>query len=58
MNGKIIPTILGKQWIFLGIGLLPTFWSLMVSLGTVMVSLGVSFSLLMSYNEHILRIKF
>ena len=28
-----------------------------VSLGTVMVSVGVSFSLLMCYNERILRLK-
>ena len=35
-----------------GTGPLPTFWSLMVGLGTVLVPLGVSF-----YNEGILRIK-
>ena len=29
----------------------------MVSLGTVMAPVGVSFSLLMCYNEHILRLK-
>ena len=27
MSGRIIPTILGKEWKFLGIGPLPTFWS-------------------------------
>ena len=54
---EIISTIWGKGQSFLGIGLLPIFWSLMVNLGTVMVPLGMSFSLLMSYNEHILRIK-
>ena len=29
MNGRIIPNILGKGWRFPGIGLLPTFWSLL-----------------------------
>ena len=44
-------------WRFPGIGPLPTFWSLIVGFGTVMALLGVSFTLLMYYNEHILRIK-
>ena len=35
-----------------GTGPLPTFWSLMAGLGTVLEPLGVSF-----YNEGILRIK-
>ena len=51
MNGRIIPTILGKGQRFPGTGSPPTFWSLMVSLGAVVVPLGMSFSLLMCYNE-------
>ena len=43
MSGKIILTILGKGWQFPGIGPLPPFWSLMVSLGTFKVPVGVSF---------------
>ena len=57
MSGKIIPAILGKGWIFPGIGPPPTFWPLIVSLETVMVLMDVSFSLLMYYDEHILRLK-
>ena len=56
MSRKIISTILGKGWEFPGFGLLPTFWSLMIGLGTVLVPLGLSFSLLMCYNELILKI--
>ena len=36
MIGRIIPTVLGKGWRFPGIGALLTFWSLMMSLGTVL----------------------
>ena len=43
MNGRIIPTILGKGWGFPGIGPLPTFWPFMVSLRTVMVWLVLAF---------------
>ena len=57
MSGKVIPTILEKGWRFLGIGPPPTVWSLMVGLANVLVPLDVSFSLLMCYNEHTLRIK-
>ena len=46
MSGRIIPTILGKGGRIPGVGPQPTFCSLMVSLGTVMVPLGVSFHLL------------
>ena len=35
MIGRIIPTVLGKGWRFPGIGASLTFWSLMISLGTV-----------------------
>ena len=57
MSGMIISAILEKGWRFLRTGPPPTVWSLMVDLGTVMVPLDVSFSLLMCYNEHTLRIK-
>ena len=57
MNGKFIPTILGKGWRFPGVGPPYTFWSLMVSLGTVMAPVGVSLNLLTCYNEHIQRLK-
>ena len=53
-SGRIIPAILGKGWRFSEIGPLSTFWS---ALETVVVPLCVSFSLLMCYNECILRIK-
>ena len=45
MRGRIIPTILGKEWRFLGVGSLLTFWS---SDGALELSwpLWVSFSLL------------
>ena len=45
MSGKVIPTIFGKGWRFPGFGPPPklVFWQ---CLGTVMASLGVSFSLL------------
>ena len=42
MSGRIIPTIFGKKWRFPGIAPLPPFWSLMVGLGTIMATLGVS----------------
>ena len=57
MNERISATILKKQQRFLE-SAMPTFWSLKFGLGTVMVSLGGLFSLLMCYNELILRIKF
>ena len=57
MSGRIIPTILRKRAEISRNGPPLTFWSLMVSLGTVTVPLGVSFSLLMCYSEQILKIK-
>ena len=57
MSERIILTILEKGWRFLGIGPPPTFWSFMVGLGTVMALVHVSFSMLMYYNEHIMRLK-
>ena len=44
MSGRIIPTILEKGQGFPGIGLSPTSWPFMVSVGTVMAPEGVSFS--------------
>ena len=41
MSWRVIPTTLEKGWRFPGIGPLPTFWSLMVDLETIMASLGV-----------------
>lgn len=46
MNGRIIPIILRKEWVFSGIGPQPTFWTLMVSLRIVMALVGVSFNIL------------
>ena len=57
MNGRIILTILGKGQRFPGIGPLPTFWSLLVHLGTAKVPMGVLFSSLIYYSEHILILK-
>ena len=47
MNGRIIPIILGKGWLFPTIGPLPTFWPFMVSLRTVSALVGVSFNMLL-----------
>ena len=44
MSRRIIPIILGTGWRFPGTGPLPTFWHFMVSLRTVMVLVGVSFT--------------
>ena len=57
MSERIIPTVLGMQWRFPGIGTPPNFWSLIVGIGTIMVSLSVSFYLLRCYNECILRLQ-
>ena len=47
----------GVGWGFPGIGPQPAFWSLMISLGTVMAPVDVPFSLLMCYNKCVLRFK-
>ena len=47
-----MPTVWGKRQKFPEIGPPPTFWSLVARLGTVMVTVGVSFSLLMYYKDH------
>ena len=57
MSGRISPVIWGKGQRFPGTGALPTFWSLIVSLGTVTALAGVSFSLLVYYSECIPRLK-
>lgn len=43
MNGRIIPTILGKGHDFQKLGHHPLFWPFMVHLGTTMAPMGVSF---------------
>ena len=57
MGERIIPTILEKGQRFPGIGPLHTFWPFMVGIGTVMAPVSVSFSLLIYYNECIMRPK-
>ena len=47
MSERSIPAILGKGWGFPEIGSMPSFLTFMVGLGTVMVLVGVSFSLLL-----------
>ena len=53
MSGRIIPIILGKRRGFPEIGLLLTFWPFMVSLGTVLSPVGMSYSWCVrkAYNE-------
>ena len=51
MSRRIIPTIWGTGRRFPGIGSLLTFWPFMVSLRTVLLPMGVSFSILIYYNE-------
>ena len=55
--GWVIPTILGKGQGFPGIGPPLTFWPFMASLRTVMALVGVSFSMIIYYNERIMRLK-
>ena len=43
-GGRIIPIFPGMGWWILGIGPLPTFWPIVVNLGTVMSLVGVAFS--------------
>ena len=57
MSGNIIPTILEKGWRFTGIGRLTTFCTFMFRLRTVKSLVGISFSMLIYYNEHIMRLK-
>ena len=57
MSGRGIPTIWGKRWGFPGIELLPAFQPFMVSFVMVMALVCMSFSLLMCYNELILKFK-
>ena len=55
MSGRRIPAILGRGWISKNQAT-AHFLILMVSLGNVMVPVGVSFSLLMCFSECILRL--
>ena len=57
MGGRSIPAILGKVWEFPGIGPPPTFGFLMRGLRVIMELVRWPLSLLMYYNEHILRLK-
>ena len=57
MNGRGIPTVLEKGWRFPVIGSPYTFWPFKVGLGTVMVSVGVSFNVLMYCNESVISPK-
>ena len=57
MNGRIISTILGNAWGFLGIGPLSTVWPFMAGLRTVMALVGMSFKMPMCYSEHKMRLK-
>ena len=57
MSEGIIPTISERGQGFPGIRPPSTFWSWLINLGTVMAPAGVSFSLLMCYTEHVLRLK-
>ena len=56
MSRRIIPAISGREGDFQELGHCH-FLTFMVDLGTVMVPVGVSFSLLMCYSDHILRLK-
>ena len=51
MSGRIIPTFLGKGQRFPEIEPRPTFWSLLIGLGTALAPLGMSLSLLTCYSE-------
>ena len=55
MSGKSIPAILGRDGDFQELGHCPLFEPY-GRLRTVMAPVGVSFSLLMCYNERILRL--
>ena len=57
MSGRIIPTILWAGRRFPRNWATAHFWPFMVSLGTVMALVGVSFSMLIYYNERIMRLK-
>lgn len=57
MSENIIPTILEEGWRFPGIGPLTTFCTFMFSLRTVKLLVGMSFSMLIYYSEHIIKLK-
>jgi len=47
----------GRGRHFQELGHCPVFWPLMVSLGTAMAPVSMSFSMLMCYNEHVMSFK-
>ena len=57
MDGKIISTILRKGQRFPGIGSLLTFWPFRISLRNVTVPVSALFSMLMYYNECMMRLR-
>ena len=57
MSGRNILVLLGKGWGFPGIGTTTHFLTFMVRPWTVMAPVGMSFSLLMCYSEHIMKLK-
>ena len=57
MSGRIIPLSWGRGTDFQELGHCPLFWPFMFSLGTVITPVGVSFSMLMYYSEHIMRLR-
>ena len=57
MSERRIPAVWGMGWGFLGTGPLPTFWPFMVGLRAVMALVGESFSMLMCFNEQIMKLK-
>ena len=54
---RIILIVWEKGWGFSGIGPPPTFWPFLVSLGTVLVSVGELLSILVYYSECMMRFK-
>ena len=57
MCGRIIPVICGKEWGFLGIGPVPTFWPMMAGLRTVMGLVGVSPRLCCCVRVSVMRLR-
>ena len=55
MSGRIISTVFEKWWRLPGVGPLLTFWSLWSALElSCFLPMGMSFSLLICYSEHVL----
>ena len=55
--GGLFQLLLGKRQGFSGTGLLLTSWPLTIGLRAVVLLVGGSFSLLICYNENVLRLK-